>query len=69
MNSLAQVIFTQYLFAFELTSALLIVAAVAAMVLAHVERDEPKPTQKAVARARFRTASAAVAGPRRAQQR
>ena len=55
VNSLAQVIFTQYLFAFELTSALLIVAAVAAMILAHVERDEPKPTQKAVARARFRT--------------
>ena len=29
--------------------------ASAAMVLAHVERDEPKPTQKAVARARFRS--------------
>jgi NADH-quinone oxidoreductase subunit J len=55
VNSLAQVIFTQYLFAFELTSALLIVAAIAAMVLAHVERDAPKPTQKAVARERFRS--------------
>jgi NADH-quinone oxidoreductase subunit J len=55
VNSIAQVIFTKYLFAFELTSALLIVAAVGAMILAHVERDEPKPTQKAVARARIRS--------------
>ena len=55
VNALAELIFTKYLFAFELTSALLIVAAVAAMVLAHVERDEPKPTQKAMARARIRS--------------
>ena len=33
MNSIADVIFTRYLFAFELTSALLIIAAVGAMVL------------------------------------
>ena len=55
VNALAELIFTKYLFAFELTSALLIVAAVAAMVLAHVERDEPKPTQKTMARARIRS--------------
>jgi NADH-quinone oxidoreductase subunit J len=55
VNSLAAIIFTKYLFAFELTSALLIIAAVAAMVLAHVERDGPKPTQKMVARARIRS--------------
>jgi len=55
VNSLAAKMFTQYLFAFELTSALLIVAAVAAMVLAHVERDGPKPTQKSLARARIRS--------------
>jgi NADH-quinone oxidoreductase subunit J len=55
VNSLAELIFTKYLFAFELTSALLIVAAVAAMVLAHIERDEPKPTQKALAQARIRS--------------
>ncbi len=55
VNSLAQLIFTKYLFAFELTSALLIVAAVAAMVLAHVERDGPKRTQKQEARARIRS--------------
>ncbi len=55
VNSLAQLIFTKYLFAFELTSALLIVAAVAAMVLAHVERDGPKLTQKQAARDRIRS--------------
>jgi NADH-quinone oxidoreductase subunit J len=55
VNSIAQLIFTKYLFAFELTSALLIVAAVAAMVLAHVERDAPKQTQKQAARERIRS--------------
>ena len=35
---LAQLLFTRYVFAFEVTSALLITAAVGAMVLAHVER-------------------------------
>jgi NADH-quinone oxidoreductase subunit J len=55
VNSLAQLIFSKYLFAFELTSALLIVAAVAAMVLAHVERDAPKRTQKQAARERIRS--------------
>jgi NADH-quinone oxidoreductase subunit J len=55
VNSIAQLLFTRYLFAFELTSALLIVAAVGAMVLAHIERDDAKPTQKALARARIRS--------------
>jgi NADH-quinone oxidoreductase subunit J len=55
VNSLATLIFTKYLFAFELTSALLIVAAVGAMVLAHIERDAPKATQKATARERIRS--------------
>ena len=55
VNSIAGLLFTKYLIAFELTSALLIVAAIGAMVLAHVERDEPKPTQKALARARIRS--------------
>jgi NADH-quinone oxidoreductase subunit J len=35
---LAALLFTRYIFAFEVTSALLITAAVGAMVLAHVER-------------------------------
>ena len=54
VNSVAELLFTKYLFVFELTSALLIVAAVGAMVLAHIERDEPKPTQKQLARERIR---------------
>jgi NADH-quinone oxidoreductase subunit J len=55
VQSVAQLLFTRYLFAFELTSALLIVAAVGAMVLAHIERDEAKPTQKSLARERIRS--------------
>ena len=55
VHSIAELLFTRYLFAFELTSALLIVAAVAAMVLAHTERDEPKRTQKSLARERIRS--------------
>ncbi len=39
VSAVAEKLFTTYLFAFELTSALLIVAAMGAMVLAHVERD------------------------------
>lgn len=55
VNSIATLLFTKYLFAFELTSALLIIAAVGAMVLAHIERDGPKPTQKSIARERIRS--------------
>jgi NADH-quinone oxidoreductase subunit J len=55
VNGIAHVLFTKYLFAFELTSALLIVAAVGAMVLAHVERDGPRPSQKMLARERIRS--------------
>jgi NADH-quinone oxidoreductase subunit J len=50
----AELLFTKYLFAFELTSALLIVAAVGAMVLAHIEREGPRRTQKEIARERIR---------------
>jgi NADH-quinone oxidoreductase subunit J len=55
VHSIAALLFTKYLFAFELTSALLIVAAVGAMVLAHIERDGPRPTQKQYARERIRS--------------
>jgi NADH-quinone oxidoreductase subunit J len=51
--ALAELIFTKYVFAFEVTSALLITAALGAMVLAHRERATPKPTQKDLSRARF----------------
>jgi NADH-quinone oxidoreductase subunit J len=46
VSSLATLIFTKYVFPFELTSALLITAAVGAMVLAHRERIKPKLTQR-----------------------
>ncbi|GGN98255.1 NADH-quinone oxidoreductase subunit J [Microbispora bryophytorum] len=53
--SLAELIFTRHVFAFEVTSALLITAALGAMVLAHRERAEAKPTQKDLSRQRFVT--------------
>nr|WP_233359156.1 NADH-quinone oxidoreductase subunit J [Thermomonospora amylolytica] len=51
---LARLLFTKYVFAFEVTSALLITAALGAMVLAHRERHTPKPTQKELSKRRFR---------------
>ncbi len=50
LTGLAKLIFTTYVFPFEVTSALLITAALGAMVLAHRERTSPKPTQRDVAR-------------------
>lgn len=50
---LAKLLFTRYVFAFELTSALLITAALAAMVLTHREKVGPKVTQKSLMQARF----------------
>ena len=51
---LAQLLFSRYVFAFEVTSALLITAAIGAMVLAHRERLTPKPTQADLAQQRMR---------------
>ncbi len=53
IRSIALLLFTKYVFAFEITSALLITAALGAMVLAHRERTEKKATQKDHSRARF----------------
>jgi NADH-quinone oxidoreductase subunit J len=50
---LATLLFTKYVFAFEVTSALLITAALGAMVLAHRERATPKATQKMLSLQRF----------------
>ena len=50
---IARLLFTRYVFAFEITSALLITAALGAMVLAHKERLVPRSTQKQRSRARF----------------
>ncbi|SIN30158.1 NADH-quinone oxidoreductase subunit J [Micromonospora cremea] len=54
VQGIARLLFTKYVFAFELTSALLITAAVGAMVLAHVERrKQDKMDQPRTMRARF----------------
>lgn len=55
MQGLAALIFTDYLFAFEVTSALLITAALGAMVLAHREHFRPEPTQRDLSVARFKS--------------
>ena len=51
---IARLLFTRYVLAFEVTSALLITAALGAMVLAHKERTEPAVGQAELARRRFR---------------
>jgi NADH-quinone oxidoreductase subunit J len=54
VQGIASLLFTKYVFAFEVTSALLITAAVGAMILAHVEkRKEDKVNQPAMMRRRF----------------
>ena len=53
--NLGRILFTDYLFPFELTSALLISAAVGAMVLTFTERTkESRPTQRQRVEARLR---------------
>jgi NADH-quinone oxidoreductase subunit J len=53
LTGIAQLIFTTYVFPFEVTGALLITAAVGAMVLAHRERATPRPTQRQLAARRL----------------
>lgn len=53
---IAAVLYTRYLVAFEVTGALLIVAAVGALLLTHIEREPgTRRTQKEQSRARFLT--------------
>ena len=54
VQALASIIFSRYVFAFEVTSALLITAAVGAMVLAHRERLTPREGQAALAARRVK---------------
>ncbi|GLF97467.1 NADH-quinone oxidoreductase subunit J [Streptomyces yaizuensis] len=54
VEGLAALIFTKYVFAFEITGALLITAAVGAMVLTHRERTERARTQRELAAERVR---------------
>ena len=63
VQGLAVLIFTRYLWAFEVTSALLITAALGAMVLAHRERTEPKPTQRELSRRRVASGHVAPEPP------
>jgi NADH-quinone oxidoreductase subunit J len=55
VQGLAKLIFSRYLWAFELTSALLITAAIGAMVLTHRERFERRKSQRELSIERFRT--------------
>ncbi|WP_216903696.1 NADH-quinone oxidoreductase subunit J [Nocardia alni] len=52
INALADLIFVRYVWAFELTGALLITATIGAMVLAHRERFGPKSDQKDLSKRR-----------------
>jgi NADH-quinone oxidoreductase subunit J len=54
VEGLANLIFSRYVFAFEVTSALLITAALGAMILAHRERHERRPNQRQLSEQRFR---------------
>jgi NADH-quinone oxidoreductase subunit J len=54
IGAIADRIFGAYVFAFEVTGALLITAALGAMILAHRERLFPKPTQRELAERRIR---------------
>jgi NADH-quinone oxidoreductase subunit J len=53
VEGLAALIFVRYLWAFELTSALLITATLAAMVLTHRERVDRRKTQREMSIERF----------------
>ena len=63
LTGLATLIFTTYVFPFEVTSALLITAALGAMVLAHRERTAPKPTQRDLARRKVASGQVAPEPP------
>ncbi len=59
--ALSQLLFSKYVWAFEVVSALLVTAALGAMVLAHNHRLVARPTQRDLSIARFRTGSLATA--------
>jgi NADH-quinone oxidoreductase subunit J len=63
LTGIAQLIFTTYVYPFEITSALLITAALGAMVLAHRERTEPKLRQRDIARRKIESGQIAPEPP------
>lgn len=54
VQGLAALVFTRYLWAFEITSALLLTAALGAMVFAHRHRSTRRQTQRELSIQRFR---------------
>jgi len=54
VTGLAHIVFTRYVYAFEITSALLITAGLGAMVLTHRERLTPRVTQRELMQQRVR---------------
>jgi NADH-quinone oxidoreductase subunit J len=61
VQGLAHLLFSTYVWPFEVVSALLITAALGAMVLAHHQRDIARPTQRDLSEQRFRSGSLATA--------
>lgn len=61
VEGIAQLLFSTYVFPFEVVSALLITAALGAMVLAHHHRIQGRPTQRQLSIDRFRGDSLAKA--------
>jgi NADH-quinone oxidoreductase subunit J len=61
VEGIAGLLFSTYVWPFEIVSALLITAALGAMVLAHHQRTVARPTQRESAIARFRSGSLASA--------
>jgi NADH-quinone oxidoreductase subunit J len=61
VEGLAYLLFSTYVFPFEVVSALLITAAMGAMVLAHHQREVARPTQRDLSEQRFRSGSLATA--------
>ena len=61
VQGLAQLLFSTYVWPFEVVSALLITAALGAMVLAHHQREVSRPSQRDLSEQRFRSGSLATA--------
>lgn len=63
VEGIAEIVFIRYVWVFELTGALLITATIGAMVLAHRERFERRPTQREMSQQRFRDWAADETAP------
>jgi len=61
VQELAKLLFSTYVWPFEVVSALLITAALGAMVLAHHQREVARPSQRDLSEQRFRSGSLATA--------